>query len=53
MTLLPGDVITTGTPAGVGLGMKPQVYLKAGDVVELGIEKLGTQKQEAIAWKPL
>ncbi|WP_026631649.1 fumarylacetoacetate hydrolase family protein [Dyadobacter alkalitolerans] len=53
MTLLPGDMITTGTPAGVGLGMKPQVYLKAGDVVELGIEKLGSQKQEAIAWKPL
>lgn len=50
MTLLPGDVITTGTPAGVGLGMKPQVYLKAGDVVELGIEKLGSQKQEAVAW---
>ncbi|MCE7064191.1 fumarylacetoacetate hydrolase family protein [Dyadobacter sp. CY326] len=53
MTLLPGDVITTGTPAGVGLGMKPQMYLKAGDIVELGIEKLGTQKQEAVAWKPL
>ncbi|SKB92600.1 fumarylacetoacetate hydrolase family protein [Dyadobacter psychrophilus] len=53
MTLLPGDMITTGTPAGVGLGMKPQMYLKAGDVVELGIEKLGAQKQEAIAWKPL
>ena len=53
MTLLPGDMITTGTPAGVGLGMKPQVYLKAGDVVELGIEKLGSQKQEAVAWKPL
>ncbi|MNL80800.1 Ureidoglycolate lyase [compost metagenome] len=51
MTLLPGDVITTGTPAGVGLGMKPPVYLKPGDVVELGIEKLGSQKQEAIAWK--
>ncbi|GGB88979.1 fumarylacetoacetate hydrolase family protein [Dyadobacter sediminis] len=53
MTLLPGDVITTGTPAGVGLGMKPQVYLKPGDIVELGIEKLGEQKQEAIAWKPV
>jgi 2,4-didehydro-3-deoxy-L-rhamnonate hydrolase len=50
MTLLPGDVITTGTPAGVGLGMKPQVYLKPGDVVELGIEKLGEQRQEAVAW---
>ncbi len=50
MTLLPGDMITTGTPAGVGLGMKPQVYLKPGDVVELGIEKLGAQRQEAVAW---
>lgn len=53
MTLLPGDMITTGTPAGVGLGMKPNVYLKPGDVVELGIEGLGSQKQEAVAWKPL
>ena len=47
MTLLPGDVISTGTPAGVGLGMKPPVYLKAGDVIELGIEKLGTSRQKA------
>lgn len=46
MTLLPGDVISTGTPAGVGLGFNPPVYLKAGDVVELGIDGLGTQKQE-------
>ena len=53
MTLLPGDMITTGTPAGVGLGMKPQVYLKPGDVVELGIEGLGTQRQEAVAWKAI
>jgi 2,4-diketo-3-deoxy-L-fuconate hydrolase len=53
MTLLPGDMITTGTPAGVGLGMKPNVYLKPGDIVELGIEKLGQQRQEAVAWKPL
>ena len=45
MTLLPGDIISTGTPAGVGLGMKPLVYLKAGDVVELGIDGLGHQKQ--------
>jgi 2-keto-4-pentenoate hydratase/2-oxohepta-3-ene-1,7-dioic acid hydratase in catechol pathway len=45
MTLLPGDVISTGTPAGVGLGMKPPVYLKAGDVVELGIDGLGSSKQ--------
>lgn len=51
MTLLPGDVISTGTPAGVGLGMKPQLYLKPGDIVELGIEGLGEQKQEAVAYK--
>jgi 2,4-didehydro-3-deoxy-L-rhamnonate hydrolase len=48
MTLLPGDVISTGTPAGVGLGFKPPVYLRKGDVVELGIEGLGTQRQTAI-----
>jgi 2-keto-4-pentenoate hydratase/2-oxohepta-3-ene-1,7-dioic acid hydratase in catechol pathway len=47
MTLLPGDVISTGTPAGVGLGFKPPIYLKAGDVIELGIDGLGTQKQTA------
>ncbi|TDB65263.1 fumarylacetoacetate hydrolase family protein [Arundinibacter roseus] len=51
MTLLPGDVISTGTPEGVGLGMKPPVYLKPGDVIELGIEGLGTQRQEAVAWE--
>lgn len=45
MTLLPGDIISTGTPAGVGLGFKPPVYLKEGDVVELGIDGLGTSKQ--------
>jgi 2,4-diketo-3-deoxy-L-fuconate hydrolase len=45
MTLLPGDVISTGTPAGVGLGFNPPVYLKDGDVVELGIDSLGTSKQ--------
>jgi 2-keto-4-pentenoate hydratase/2-oxohepta-3-ene-1,7-dioic acid hydratase in catechol pathway len=45
MTLLPGDIISTGTPAGVGLGMKPPVYLKAGDVVELGIDGLGEARQ--------
>lgn len=50
MTLLPGDVISTGTPAGVGLGFKPPVYLKPSDVVELGIEGLGEQKQTAVAW---
>jgi 2,4-diketo-3-deoxy-L-fuconate hydrolase len=48
MTLLPGDVISTGTPSGVGLGFNPPVYLKKGDVVELGIEGLGEQRQEAI-----
>jgi 2,4-didehydro-3-deoxy-L-rhamnonate hydrolase len=48
MTLLPGDVISTGTPFGVGLGFKPPRYLKAGDVVELGIDGLGTQKQTAV-----
>ena len=45
MTLHPGDIITTGTPPGVGVGMKPPKFLKAGDVVELGIEKLGQQRQ--------
>jgi len=45
MTLNPGDIITTGTPPGVGVGMKPPKFLKAGDVVELGIEKLGQQRQ--------
>ncbi|MGE5521406.1 MAG: fumarylacetoacetate hydrolase family protein [Candidatus Dadabacteria bacterium] len=50
MTLLPGDVISTGTPAGVGLGMNPQVYLKAGDVMELGIDGLGTSRQNVKAY---
>lgn len=50
MTLLPGDIISTGTPAGVGLGFKPPVYLKEGDVVELGIDGLGTQKQKVVNW---
>lgn len=50
MTLLPGDIISTGTPAGVGLGFSPPVYLKAGDVVELGIDGLGTSKQTCIAY---
>jgi 2,4-diketo-3-deoxy-L-fuconate hydrolase len=45
MTLLPGDIISTGTPAGVGLGMTPPIYLKVGDVVELGIDGLGISKQ--------
>ncbi|PRY11637.1 2-keto-4-pentenoate hydratase/2-oxohepta-3-ene-1,7-dioic acid hydratase in catechol pathway [Pontibacter ummariensis] len=50
MTLLPGDVISTGTPAGVGLGMKPPLYLKTGDVVELGIDGLGTSRQQVKAY---
>ncbi|MCU7548423.1 fumarylacetoacetate hydrolase family protein [Chitinophagaceae bacterium LB-8] len=50
MTLLPGDMISTGTPAGVGLGFNPQVYLQPGDVVELGIDGLGTSKQKVIAF---
>ena len=48
--LQPGDVITTGTPPGVGLGMKPQLFLKPGDVMHLGIEKLGEQTQECVAY---
>lgn len=51
MTLLPGDVITTGTPAGVGLGMKPPQYLKPGDIVELGIDGLGQSRQRIVAWE--
>jgi 2,4-diketo-3-deoxy-L-fuconate hydrolase len=50
MTLLPGDLISTGTPAGVGLGMNPPVYLQAGDIVELGIEGLGESKQIVTAY---
>jgi len=49
MTLEPGDVISTGTPPGVGLGMKPPMFLKAGDKVSLGIEGLGEQHQTFIA----
>ncbi|MEO9475930.1 MAG: fumarylacetoacetate hydrolase family protein [Cyclobacteriaceae bacterium] len=51
MTLLPGDVISTGTPFGVGMGLTPPTYLKDGDVVELGIEGLGVARQEVIASK--
>jgi 2-keto-4-pentenoate hydratase/2-oxohepta-3-ene-1,7-dioic acid hydratase in catechol pathway len=51
MTLLPGDVISTGTPHGVGLGFNPPIYLQAGDVVTLGMEGLGEQKQTAIAYQ--
>lgn len=48
MTLLPGDVISTGTPAGVGLGFNPPIYIRSGDVIELAIDGLGTQKQKAV-----
>ena len=51
MTLLPGDIISTGTPPGVGLGMDPPVYLKAGDFVELGIDQLGSSSQKVFASK--
>lgn len=50
-TLEPGDVITTGTPPGVGMGMKPPVFLKKGDVITLGIEGLGEQRQEVVAFR--
>jgi 2-keto-4-pentenoate hydratase/2-oxohepta-3-ene-1,7-dioic acid hydratase in catechol pathway len=50
MTLLPGDVVSTGTPAGVGLGLKPPVFLKEGDVIELGIDGLGEARQLAKAY---
>lgn len=49
MSLRPGDIISTGTPPGVGLGQNPQVFLKPGDVMELGIEGLGTQRQKTVA----
>ena len=49
MSLQPGDIISTGTPPGVGMGMKPQVFLKPGDVMELGIEGIGEQKQKTIS----
>ena len=48
MTLLPGDIISTGTPPGVGMGMDPQVYLQAGDLVELGIDQLGSSAQKVV-----
>lgn len=50
MTLLPGDIISTGTPAGVGLGFSPAIYLKPGDTVELGIDGLGESKQKVVAY---
>ncbi|MFP6872314.1 MAG: fumarylacetoacetate hydrolase family protein [Verrucomicrobiales bacterium] len=52
MSLLPGDVISTGTPAGVGMGMNPPRYLSPGDVVELGIEGLGSSRQNVVAYNP-
>ena len=51
MTLLPGDIVSTGTPFGVGLGLDPQMYLKAGDEMELGIDGLGISKQKVISYK--
>jgi 2,4-diketo-3-deoxy-L-fuconate hydrolase len=50
MTLLPGDIISTGTPAGVGLGIKPNLYLKPGDVIELGVDGLGSAMQKLVAY---
>jgi 2-keto-4-pentenoate hydratase/2-oxohepta-3-ene-1,7-dioic acid hydratase in catechol pathway len=52
MTLYPGDLISTGTPPGVGLGMKPPLYLKPGDEMRLGIQGLGEQHQTVHAWDP-
>ncbi|MDX1640427.1 MAG: fumarylacetoacetate hydrolase family protein [Balneolaceae bacterium] len=51
MSLMPGDIISTGTPEGVGLGLKPPRYLKPGDIMELGIDGLGVAKQTAVAYK--
>ncbi|AYB31940.1 fumarylacetoacetate hydrolase family protein [Chryseolinea soli] len=51
MTLLPGDVISTGTPSGVGLGLKPPRFVRPGDVIELGIDRLGTQRQIAVSYE--
>ena len=51
MTLEPGDIITTGTPPGVGLGRKRPVYLRAGDTMRLGIDRLGEQRQSVVAWR--
>jgi 2-keto-4-pentenoate hydratase/2-oxohepta-3-ene-1,7-dioic acid hydratase in catechol pathway len=50
MTLHPGDIISTGTPPGVGMGQKPPIYLKPGQVMRLGIEGLGEQRQQTRAW---
>lgn len=53
VVLQPGDVITTGTPQGVGLGMKPPQFLKAGDVMRLGVDGLGVQEQRVVRWEDL
>ena len=53
LTLLPGDIISTGTPFGVGLGLDPPHYLNPGDVVELGIDGLGVSRQNAVAFESL
>jgi 2-keto-4-pentenoate hydratase/2-oxohepta-3-ene-1,7-dioic acid hydratase in catechol pathway len=50
MSLQPGDVISTGTPPGVGMGQKPQIYLKPGQKMRLGIQGLGEQSQTTVAW---
>ena len=50
MTLMPGDIIATGTPPGVGLGMKPPQYLKAGDTLRLSVTGLGEQHNRLVAW---
>jgi 2,4-diketo-3-deoxy-L-fuconate hydrolase len=52
MTLMPGDIVATGTPSGVGAGLKPPVYLRPGDVMTLGIEGLGVQRQQAVSYNP-
>jgi 2-keto-4-pentenoate hydratase/2-oxohepta-3-ene-1,7-dioic acid hydratase in catechol pathway len=52
MVLQPGDIITSGTPPGVGMGQKPPRFLQAGDQVRLGIENLGVQEQKVIAYRP-
>jgi 2-keto-4-pentenoate hydratase/2-oxohepta-3-ene-1,7-dioic acid hydratase in catechol pathway len=52
MTLYPGDLISTGTPPGVGLGQKPSLYLKPGDTMALGVQGLGEQRQTVHAWDP-
>jgi 5-carboxymethyl-2-hydroxymuconate isomerase len=53
MSLQPGDVVTTGTPPGVGMGQKPPLYLNIGDTVDLGIARLGTQRQVVVGPYPL